>query len=292
MLADETVALLVTRADGVYIDATAGGGGHAVLIASRLSSSGMLLAIDRDRDAVTETGMRLQKNIPRTHVIQGEFQDMAALAAGVGITSASGILLDLGLSSHQLDTTERGFSYHSDGPLDLRMDQEAPMTAADYLESVTQDELARVLFQFGEEKNSRRIAQAIITVRRKKPIQTTADLAGVILTVTNPRFQNKTLSRCFQALRIVVNDELGQLKKGLTAAVNLLERGGRVAVISYHSLEDRLVKQLMREWSQTEAGTGAPHVRRLTKKPIIPSAPEIAANPRARSAKLRVAEKL
>jgi 16S rRNA (cytosine1402-N4)-methyltransferase len=299
VLADEAVELLITRPDGIYVDATAGGGGHTMVIASRLESLGRILAIDRDDEAIAATREKLQGVRPQVDMAQGEFSRLRELAAQAGITAASGVLFDLGVSSHQLDSGERGFSYLVDAPLDLRMSRDAGMTAAEIVNSYSSFEIARILFELGEEKNSRKIASAIVDARRKHEISTTAQLASIITSVTNPKFINKTLSRCFQAFRIVVNDELGQLEAGLTGACDLLEPGGRMVVISYHSLEDRIVKNFLRDSSRDEAdpvhridtAAKAGTMRMLTRKPITPSPVEAAANSRARSAKMRAGEK-
>lgn len=300
VLADEAVGLLITRADGAYIDATAGSGGHSLLIASRLGSSGKILAIDRDDNAVAAARESLQGVTPQVQVVRGEFGSVRQLTAEAGITSVSGVLFDLGVSSHQLDCRTRGFSYLAEGPLDLRMDRQSALTAADLVDSCTEVELARILFEWGGERNSRKIAAAIIAARQKEPIRTTARLAAIISAVTNPRFLNKTLSRCFQAIRIAVNDEIGQLESGLAGAFDILEPGGRLVVISYHSLEDGIVKNFFRDKTQTTAHNkykapkdlAASGLRLLTKKPLTPSPAEISSNSRARSAKLRAAEKL
>jgi 16S rRNA (cytosine1402-N4)-methyltransferase len=292
VMVDEVVTLLVTAADGAYVDATCGGGGHTMAIASRLTAGGRILALDRDPEAVAATRDRLQQITPQVRVVQGRFSDIRFCAAGAAITSVRGVLFDLGISSHQVDRPGRGFSYGADGPLDLRMDPGAPRCAADIIRTGSQVDLARLLFDYGGEKNSRRIASAIVKARAARDISTTRELAEVIAGVTNPRFLNKTLSRCFQALRIVVNDEMAELEKGLGAALDLLESGGRLVVIAYHSLEDRLVKQFLRI-NATATGAPAvpaPRLRLLTKRPLVPSPLEIAANPRARSAKLRAAE--
>lgn len=300
VLADEAVALLVSRADGIYIDATAGSGGHTLVIASRLSAQGRILAIDRDDDAVAATRDSLQGVTAQVQVLRGEFGRVQELAVGAGFPAVSGVLFDLGVSSHQLDSRERGFSYLADGPLDLRMDRQGAQTAEAFVNSCDEPTLAQVLFEWGGERNSRKIASAIVAARQKEPIQTTARLAAVISGVTNPRFLNKSLSRCFQAIRIAVNDEIDQLQQGLAGAFDLLEPGGRLVVISYHSLEDGIVKNFIRDRVQGSAHNKykapekvtSPGLRQLTKKPMTPSQAEISSNSRARSAKLRAAEKV
>jgi 16S rRNA (cytosine1402-N4)-methyltransferase len=300
VLADEAVTFLVTRADGIYIDATAGSGGHSLVIASRLSAQGRILAIDRDDEAVAATRDTLQGVTATVQVLRGDFGHIKELAHTAGFPAVSGVLFDLGVSSHQLDSRDRGFSYLSDGPLDLRMDTRGATTADEFINSCDEPTLANVLFEWGGERNSRKIAAAIIAARAQEPIRTTGRLATIISGVTNPRFINKTLSRCFQAIRIAVNDEIGQLETGLAGAFDLLEPGGRLVVISYHSLEDGIVKNFIRDRAVATSGnkykavekSTVPGFRQLTKKPMTPSAAEIASNSRARSAKLRAAEKV
>ena len=292
VLADEAVDHLVTRRDGIYVDATVGGGGHSARILSRLAPAGRLVAIDRDAEALQEARTRLSGGPIRVDIIRGDFGRLGELAQAAGIASVSGVLIDPGVSSHQLDTAERGFSYRDEGPLDLRMDREGEVTAEFVVNTYAVDRLTRILFEFGEERQAARMARAIAAVRVKRPLATTADLARVIATVANPRYLNRTLSRVFQAIRIEVNDELNQLRRGLEAAVALLEPGGRLVVIAYHSLEDRIVKQMFRDLSGRPVPNVAAPLRLITKKPITPSAREVDDNPRARSAKMRVAEKV
>ncbi len=299
VLADEAVGFLVTCQDGIFIDATAGGGSHTILIVSKLDSSGTVLAIDRDDDAVARTSRRVEDFSSQVRIVRGDFALLRELALEAGIAAVNGILFDLGVSSHQLDSAGRGFSYREEGPLDFRMDRRGELTADEVINGFSAEELARIFFELGDEKNSRKIAAAILAARRKARLTTTTELAAVISTVTNPRWINKTLSRVFQAIRLVVNDEMNQLRRGLEAAVELLAPQGRLVVISYHSIEDRIVKNIIRELAvsrksapgeQTEEREAV--LRRITKKPVVPSREEIKQNPRARSAKLRVAEKI
>lgn len=291
VMADEAVGFLITRKDGVYIDTTAGGGSHTLLIVSKLGPLGKVLAIDRDDEAVARTTERIEKYSSQVKVAQGDFADLRELALEAGIAAVNGIFFDLGVSSHQLDSAERGFSYRESGPLDFRMDRRATLTAADIVNRYPAEKLAQIFFEFGEEKNSRKIAAAIVTARKKGPLRTTAELAGVISLITNPRWINKTLSRVFQAIRLVVNDEINQLQGGLRAALELLDRQGRMVIISYHSLEDRIVKNFIRDHARGKE-EASPSLRAITKKPIMATAGEIKANPRARSARMRVAEKI
>jgi len=288
VMADEAVGFLVTRPGGFFIDATAGGGMHTLLIVSRLDSSGKVLAIDRDAEAVAETENKVQQFASQVKVMRGDFANVKELVFEAGIATVNGILFDLGVSSHQLDSAERGFSYRESGPLDFRMDRQSALTAADGVNGYPAEKLARIFFELGEEKNSRKIAAAIVEARGRRPLETTRELAEVVTAVTNPRWANKTLSRIFQANRLEGNDEIGQLKTGQEATPELLESGGRLVVIAYHSIEDRIVKNFIRD----RAGKDSPIFRILTKKPVTPSSSEINSNPRARSAKMRVAEKI
>lgn len=269
-----------------YIDATAGGGGHAWEIVKR---GGTLLGIDTDADALEAAKEEFRiKNLElgRTEnwkLVQGNFRDIEHIAKEHGFDAVDGILFDLGVSSHQLDTAGRGFSYRfGDAPLDLRLNQETGETAAAYLQKVSENELYEILATYGEEERARTIAAHIVRARSVSPIETTGQLLTVIEAIVGAGNAKNVASKVFQALRIVVNDELGSLKAGLKGAQALLQTGGRLAVISFHSLEDRIVKQFVRSdaWKV------------ITKKPIVAMGDEIRTNRRARSAKLRIAEKL
>lgn len=288
VMVDEVIRFLIIRRDGDFIDATAGGGSHSEAILSQLDDRGRLLAIDRDAEAIAATRDRLKGFDSKISVIQGEYGRLRELAAKAGFTQVSGILFDPGVSSHQLDAAERGFSYQQEGPLDLRMDREGDLTAADIVNRYPAADLANIIFEFGGEKNSRKIARAIEAARRKNEVSTTTELTRIIKAVTNPRFVNKTLARVFLSLRTVVNDEINQLHQGLQTAFSLLEAGGRLVVISYHSLEDRIVKNFFRG----QASARPPAAKLLIKKPMVPEVDEIKANPRARSARMRVLERL
>jgi 16S rRNA (cytosine1402-N4)-methyltransferase len=293
----EALDYLITDRSGVYVDATLGGGGHSEALWKRLDGRARLIGIDRDGDAVSYCRTKPSLVSDRILCLQGEFASMKALAASAGIDRVDGVLFDLGVSSRQIDAPERGFSYQQDGPLDSRMDARGTLTAGDVILSHSEKELADLFFRFGEEKNSRRIARAVVAARERKPVTTTIELAEIIRRMTPARWQVKTLSRIFQALRIEVNDELGQLQAGLEAAASLLKKGGRIVVITYHSLEDRLVKRFLKG---PEVRNPLPLMpdpadslfRILTRKVVTPSPEEIGANPRARSAKLRAAERL
>ena len=297
-LVDEAVGYLVTRRDGTYIDATAGDGSHTLAILARLDCSGRILAVDRDDEGVARTACRVSGYSSQVQVVRGDFGCLRELAFDAGIKAVNGILFDLGVSSHQLDSAYRGFSYRETGPLDLRMDRRGEVTAEDIINRMPADDLARIFREYGEEKNARRIASAIIAARQKRPLTTTTELAAVIASVTNPRYVTKTLSRTFQAIRVAVNDELDQLRRGLAAAAELLSIESRMIIISYHSLEDGIVKNFIRshgaraQAERGEAVDSAVTLRALTKKPVRPSSDEVHKNSRARSAKMRVAERL
>lgn len=296
----ETIDSLQIRPDGLYIDGTMGGGGHSEAILQRLST-GKLLSIDQDPDAVEAAGKRLAK-YPNSIIAKGNFCQMDSMARERGIDAVDGILLDIGVSSYQLDTPERGFSYHNDAPLDMRMSREG-VTAGELVNGLSQRELAGIIFRYGEEKNANRIAGGICQAREKAPIETTGQLAEIIkasVPAAVRREQGHPARRTFQALRIAVNGELDRLREGLEVGFSILKPGGRFAVITFHSLEDRIVKQQMNEWCQgcicpkdfpvCVCGR-KPQGRLVYKRGLVPSQKETEENPRARSARLRVFEK-
>ncbi len=288
------------RPDGKYLDGTFGRGGHSRAILARLSGIGCLFALDRDPEAVA-AGLKLMETEPRFRIAQGEFAEMERYVHEWGVEEGlDGILLDLGVSSPQLDDPERGFSFMGEGPLDMRMNPLQGVSAEEWLAAAPERELTRVFWEFGEERHARRIARSIVMTRQKQRLQTTGQLARLIENTIGRREKNKhPATRCFQAIRIYINDELAQLEKGLARAIGLLRPGGRLAVISFHSLEDRLVKRTFRE-----AARPGPVRRKLPQHPdfvpvlrtvgnaVKPSAPELSVNPRARSAVMRIAEKL
>ena len=297
VLPDEAVAALCIRPDGVYVDATLGGGGHALRIAEKLPG-GKLVGIDRDPDALAAA----QQRVPALTALHGSFHDLTELLHAQQIHAIDGILFDLGVSSHQVDTPERGFSYRLDGPLDMRMNPTQGKTAADIINHAPQAELERILFQYGEEKHTRRIVRTILAAREKSPITTTQALVQRIEAAIPVKIRDKhPAMRTFMALRIAVNDELAPLEKALRDAVAMLRPAGRIAVITFHSLEDRIVKHTFRAMANPctcprdipfcACGQVA-QVRVITRQPILPTEAERAQNPRANSAKLRVAEKL
>jgi len=301
LLSEALAGLAVTR-DGCYVDGTYGRGGHSAGILARLGPDGRLLALDRDPDAVADAKQRFQNDF-RFAIKHADFEDMRGLAEEhFGDRAVLGVLLDLGVSSPQLDSAARGFSFQHDGPLDMRMNPDAGPTAADWLASVDEHDLTGVLRRYGEEPHARRIARAIIAARGKNAITTTAQLARIVAEAA-PADRRRRLhpaTRSFQAIRIAINDELGALERGLVAAVDLLAAGGRLVVISFHSLEDRIVKRFIAAESRGDpVYAGLPDMPPAARprlapvgKLIRPGDEEQASNPRARSARLRVAEKL
>ncbi|MGQ9927721.1 MAG: 16S rRNA (cytosine(1402)-N(4))-methyltransferase RsmH [Chloroflexaceae bacterium] len=282
----------------VVIDATVGGGGHALALLRAAQPGGRLLGIDADPAALAAARARLTAaGLPPDSFVlhHGRFADLQAIATTHGFAPVDAVLLDLGVSSHQLDTPQRGFSFSAEGPLDMRLDPTGGPTAADLVNQLGERELADLIYRYGEERASRRIARLIVERRRQAPITTTADLANLVLRAVGRggRERIHPATRTFQALRIAVNRELEQLEAALSQAVELLRPGGRLAVISFHSLEDRIVKQFFR----AESGYGGsanvhpPRLIIITRKPIEAGSAEVAANPRARSARLRVAER-
>ena len=301
VLLSAVLAGLNIRPAGFYIDGTFGRGGHSRAILKRLDSDGRLLAIDRDPQAIAEADSDLLAD-PRFQLIRGEIAELGDIVAIKGLEGAvDGVLLDLGVSSPQLDRAERGFSFQSDGPLDMRMDPDRGESAAAWLNKVSEQELKRVLRVYGEENSAAKIASAIVRNRSLRPVTTTGELAEIVEGVVPRRGQRRhPATKTFQAIRIVVNDELRQLEAGLAASLRLLRRGGRLCVITFHSLEDRIVKRFMRDASrEPEQYRGMPDVPaehrpplRLIGKPITADDAEIDRNPRSRSARLRIAERL
>jgi 16S rRNA (cytosine1402-N4)-methyltransferase len=295
----EVVDGLAPRADGVYLDGTFGRGGWTRAILAAASCA--VIAIDRDEEAATAAEALAAQNPGRLTFIRGRFGDMARLLAERGVTQLEGIALDLGVSSPQIDNPARGFSFRFDGPLDMRMGGDGP-SAADLVAGMAEEDLANLIYRLGEERLSRRVAHAIVANRAEAPIETTGQLAAIIRRVV-PKSADGVdpATRTFQALRIAVNDELGELDRGLAAAEALLAPGGRLAVVSFHSLEDRRVKQFLSERVAGGAGVSrhapavskrTPSFRSLSNKALRASAAEVSANPRARTARLRLAERL
>lgn len=304
VLLDETVEHLKVKPEGIYVDATLGGGGHSLEIVKKLDGGGTLIGIDRDQNAIRAAGKRLEAYSGRTVLMHGNFRDIAALIKGCGIAFVDGIVMDLGVSSHQLDEGERGFSYMQDAPLDMRMDRGQALSAREVVNGYDQDRLALIIAGYGEERWAKRIADFIVRERKRAPIETTGQLVKVIKAAIPAGARRKgphPAKRTFQALRIEVNDELGILERAIKDGVDLLKEGGRICVITFHSLEDRKVKRTFRQMENPcTCPPGAPIcvcgkkpvVKVVTRKPVVPKEKEINKNPRARSAGLRVAEKL
>jgi 16S rRNA (cytosine1402-N4)-methyltransferase len=301
VLLEEALKALAVREAGSYLDATLGRGGHSAAILERLGEAGRLLAVDRDPEAI-RAGARRFAGDPRVSIVRGNFAELGRIAVRAGLEAGfDGILLDVGVSSPQLDDPARGFSFMRDGPLDMRMDPDSGVSAAEWLADVAERELARVLREYGEERHARRIARAIVKARAEAPIATTGRLAEVIAAAVPGREPGKhPATRSFQAIRIFINEELDALDAALEQSLALLKPGGRLCVISFHSLEDRRVKRFIRRHSEeAEPWRGLPevpaHARPLLRpvgKAVHAAAAEIAANPRARSAVLRAAERV
>ena len=302
VLLDECLEALAIRPDGIYIDGTLGRAGHSQEIVRRLTT-GRLIALDRDETALAAARQRLAPWMERVTLVHSNFSRLGAVLDELGVAAADGMLFDLGVSSPQLDDASRGFSYKQDAPLDMRMDAAAPLTARELVNTASYEELRRILYEYGEERYAPRIARAICAAREKRPVETTLELAELIrgaMPAKALREKQHPAKRSFQAIRIAVNDELGELEPMLDAAETHLKPGGRLAVITFHSLEDRIVKQKLRDLA-----TGCicppefpvcvcgrkPKLKLITRKPIVSGEAELETNPRARSAKLRVAEK-
>lgn len=305
VLLAETIEGLAIRPDGIYVDGTFGRGGHSRVVLSQLSAKGRLYAIDRDPSAIAAAQAPEFADDPRFHISHCAFAELATVAATQQISGqVDGILLDLGVSSPQLDDAERGFSFMRDGPLDMRMDPTSGISAADWLASADVEDISFVLREYGEEKFAWKIANAIVQQRATMPLTRTAQLAALVASVVpkSPKEKKHPATRSFQGIRIYINSELEQVNQALEAALKVLKPGGRLAVISFHSLEDRLVKQFMRKHSKpaavpkgivlTEAELKRDMALKLIGKAMMPSDQELAHNPRARSAVLRVAERL
>ena len=303
VLLDECIEALNVRPGGVYLDGTLGGAGHSLEIAKRLTT-GRLIGVDRDPAALEAAERRLADYMDRVTLVHSNFRALGAILDGLGIEAVDGMLFDLGVSSPQLDDGSRGFSYMADAPLDMRMDPGDSLTAREIVNTWPREELRRILFEFGEERYAPLIAAAIERRREQKPIETTLELVDVIRSAMPPqalREKQHPAKRSFQAIRIAVNDELSSVSDAMHAAIDRLRPGGRLAVVTFHSLEDRIVKNAMQE-----AARGCtcppefpvcvcgkkPQIRILTRKPVVSGERELAENPRARSAKLRAAEKL
>lgn len=292
VLLEETMAFLAPAADGIYCDATVGLGGHASAILLKSAPSGRLVGIDRDPAALEKSKARLAEFGDRVRLVHARFGSIRAALQEIGAPLLDGCLVDLGVSSMQLDQAERGFSFRHSGPLDMRMDPSQGVSAAELLQSVDEEELERILRDLGEERFSRRIAAAIVHARGRQPLSTTGELAELVARTVPTRERHKDpATRAFQALRMAVNDELGEIERFLADAPACLRPGGRMVVITFHSLEDRLVKRHFRSLANRDA-TGDVRLRLLNKHVVVASDEERAKNPRSRSAKLRAVERL
>ena len=299
----EAVEGLAIKNDGIYVDCTLGGAGHSLEIAKKLSLKGRLICFDQDITAIEVAKERLKDYLPQVTFVHSNFRNLKSELGKIGINTVDGILYDLGVSSPQLDTPERGFSYNLDAPLDMRMDTDALLTAYEVVNEWSYEDLVRIFFRYGEEKFSKRVARKIEEVRQQAPIQTTAELAELIkmsIPAATRRTGGHPAKRVFQAIRIAVNDELGAAEDSLTEAITMLNPGGRISVITFHSLEDRLCKTIFKEASSLPdlppnlpviPEGMEPILKLVTRKPIVPSEIELEANKRARSAKLRIVEK-
>ena len=304
VLLDECMEGLAIKENGIYVDGTCGGAGHSSVIVSRLGKGGRLIGLDQDATAVQVATERLSVYGERARVVRSNFCELGQVCKELEIDHIDGLLLDLGVSSYQLDTPERGFSYQADAPLDMRMDIRNPLTARTVVNEYSEDKIRKILFEYGEERFSSRIASNIVRARESAPIETTGELVEIIKRSIPAHAReggHHPAKRSFQALRIEVNAELDVIAPAIKSAVGLLNPGGRIAIITFHSLEDRIVKQAFNDLASgctcpknfpvCVCGK-KPQVKIVTKKPILPSKEELEVNPRSRSAKLRVAEKL
>jgi len=285
VLAEEVVQWLAPRPDGLYIDGTLGLGGHATLILEKSAPSGQVVGLEWDDQAISEVSSRMADYADRFRLVHGSYADVVSHCHELGLRMIDGLLVDLGVSSLQLDTPERGFSFRNDAPLDMRMDKRLKMTAAGLVNTLKKEELADVFYNYGEERQARRIARFLVEARQEEPIKTTRQLADIVSRAIPAKYHPKKIhvaTKVFQALRIAVNRELDNIVQLLSDAPRIMAPGARIAVITFHSLEDRIVKQAFLNNSD---------YRVLTKKPILPGVEETGKNPRSRSAKLRVAEK-
>lgn len=304
VLLDECIESLDIKPDGIYVDGTAGGGGHSLEIVKRLTRGGRLIAIDRDDAAIAAASERLSDYLDRVTFVRNNFSSAAEVCRELGIEKIDGILLDLGVSSYQLDTAERGFTHNTDAPLDMRMDRRGELDAYTVVNTYSADALKKVIWEYGEERFAPKIAQAIVRRREQKPIESTGELVEIIKSAIPAAAReggHHPAKRTFQAIRIEVNGELDAIEPAIRRTKDIMKKGGRIVIITFHSLEDRIVKQT---YADMASGCTCPRslpvcvcgkkpeVKVLTKKPILPSEGELEENPRSRSAKLRVCEKL
>ena len=304
VLLEETIDNLNIQPDGIYVDGTLGGGGHAFHVCSKLGENGRFIGIDQDAAAIAAAGERLKPYEDKVTIVRSNYSDMKRVLNDLGITKVNGIVLDLGVSSYQLDTAERGFTYRENAPLDMRMDQRQTKTARDIINDYSEMELFRIIRDYGEDKFAKNIAKHIVRARQEKPIETTDELTEVIKAAIPMKFRavgGHPAKRTFQAIRIELNRELEVLKEHLNEMVELLDEDGRICIITFHSLEDRIVKNIFRKCENPcECPPSFPTCvcgkkslgKVISRKPILPSEEELEVNPRSRSAKLRVCEKL
>ena len=304
VLLDECIENLNIKPDGIYVDGTAGGGGHSLEIVKRLTAGGRLIAIDRDDAAIAAATARLSDYLDRVTFVRNNFSSAREVCLELGIEKIDGILLDLGVSSYQLDTAERGFTHNTDAPLDMRMDRRGELDAYVVVNTYSYEELRRIIWEYGEDRFAPKIASAIVRRREKAPIETTGELVDIIKSAIPPAAReggHHPAKRTFQAIRIEVNGELDAIEPAIRNAQEIMNEGGRIVIITFHSLEDRIVKQT---YADLASGCTCPRtlpvcvcgkrpeVKVITRKPILPSERELEENPRSRSAKLRVAEKI
>ncbi len=297
VLVNEVCTLLINDRSGIYVDGTFGLGGHTKALSLLLNDNATLIGIDQDQSALAQFNSTLVQQ--SLHLVCTNFENLKQILEDLKLTHVHGILLDLGLNSFSLDDPERGFAFSLSGPLDMRFDRSSDLTAETVINTYSQEQLANVIYRFGEERNSRRIARRIVEMRKEKRLTRSDELKLAVIKSVDPRFRTKSLARVFQAFRIEVNREMDVLSSILDTAIDVLTPGGRLAVISYHSLEDRMVKTHFRNLSQNipyqpgmlDEEVKVPVLKTLTRKPIVANSEEAASNPRARSAKLRVAER-
>lgn len=303
VLKDKTIEALVTNLSGVYVDCTLGGAGHSSAIAARLNADGRLIGIDQDAAAIAAAQERLSGAECRVDIVRSNFSRLGSVLDELGVAAVDGVLFDLGVSSHQLDTAERGFSYMQDAPLDMRMDQSRPFSAYHVINDYSEDELTRIFYEYGEERWSRRVAGFIVEARRVQPVETTGQLVELIkraIPAAARREGGHPAKRIFQAVRIEVNNELGILRDTFKTAVEYLKPGGSICIITFHSLEDRIAKQTLQELAKgcicpprvPVCVCGCRPQIKIKGKPVVADAAELAGNSRSKSAKLRVAVKL
>ena len=303
VLLDETIENLNIKPDGIYVDGTLGGGGHAFHVCSRLGDEGRFIGIDQDEAAICAAGERLKTFEDKVTIVRSNYSDMKQVLSNLGVDKVNGIVLDLGVSSYQLDTVERGFSYRENAPLDMRMDQRQEKTARDIVNVYSETELYHIIRDYGEDKFAKNIAKHIVRARQEKPIETTDELTEIIKAAIPMKFRavgGHPAKRTFQAIRIELNHELDVLKGHLNEMIELLDDGGRICIITFHSLEDRIVKNIFRKCENPcECPPSFPACvcgkqslgKVITRKPILPSEEELAMNSRSKSAKLRVFER-